>query len=269
MPTGPRRAAVSGAASPLPAGAQRGNPGGATSWETQWTSDLLNGDRHFATRVHRDPRSTRICCSRPPRLRPLSPLLDFEKPVKPTSGALRALVRRRGEGACGRLPQGVRDFWSSRSPSRPRAAPAARPVTRSTRPRCLPGARPPSRSATSAPAGRARAGAASERRCEARPATSRRRVAVGAENAEALALAERVRWCRRRFGPWRQRCDVIASNRPRGRGDAGASPPARTSRVRRSYARAEALSPGTPPKRAGTSGPAAARARAAPPRRTT
>jgi len=222
MTTGPRGAAVSHTASPLPAGAQRAAGERSQSWTVlellKWTTE------HFAGKGIETPRldaelllASVLGCDR------LRLYLDFEKPVTAEErGAFRALVRRRGEE---RVPvaylTGTREFWSLPLTVTPDVL-IPRPDTETLVAAVL--ARGPGRDAAfslldlGTGSGAIALALASERPGAEVTASdlSTAALAVARKNAEALGLAERIRFVAGDgFAPVAgERFDVIASNPP-------------------------------------------------------
>jgi len=226
-PTGPRGAAVSDAASPLPAGAQRGeaerrNKLGERTWTIlellRWTKE------HFEAKGIDTPRldaelllAHALGCDR------LRLYVEFEKPVTPEErGAFRALVRRRAEE---RVPvaylTGVREFWSLPLAVTPDVL-IPRPDTETLIEAVL--ARLPGRDAElsvldlgtgSGAIALALARELPQARLTATDLSSAA-LAVARKNAEALGLAERVRFLAGDgFAPVAaERFDAIVSNPP-------------------------------------------------------
>ena len=234
LPAGAQRAAgersngapVSNAASPLPAGAQRAagersNKLGERSWTVlellRWTTD------HFKTRGIETARldaelllASALGCDR------LRLYLEFEKPVTVEERAgFRALVRRRGERVPVAYLTGTREFWSLALAVTPDVL-IPRPDTETLLDAVL--ARGPRREAAFSAldlgtgSGAIALALATERPHAALTATdlSTAALAVARRNAEALGLAERVRFLPGDgFAPVAgERFDVIASNPP-------------------------------------------------------
>jgi len=218
---------VSRTASPLPAGAQRGeaersNKLGERSWTVlellRWTTE------HFASKGIETPRldaelllAFALGCDR------LRLYVEFEKPVTHEErGAFRALVRRRAEE---RVPvaylTGVREFWSLPLAVTPDVL-IPRPDTETLVDAVL--ARLPGREAELAVldlgTGSGAIALALARELPRAQLTasdlSTAALAVARKNAEALGLAERVRFvCGDGFAPVAgERFDVIVSNPP-------------------------------------------------------